>query len=126
MVAHISTVAFIGVDARNVDVQVKMALGLPAFTVVGLPDGVAAEGRERVRAALSSVGLALPPKRITVDLAPADLPKGGSHYDLPIAAGLLVAMGVLPDSEVENYTELGELALDGGISAVAGVLPAAV
>lgn len=96
MVAHISTVAFIGVDARRVDVQVQMASGLPAFTVVGLPDRAVAESRERVRAALSSVGLALPPKRITVNLAPADLPKEGSHYDLPIAAGLLVAMGVLP------------------------------
>jgi len=126
MVAHISTVAFIGVDARHVDVQVQMASGLPAFTVVGLPDKAVAESRERVRAALSSVGLALPPKRITVNLAPADLPKEGSHYDLPIAVGLLVAMGVLPGMETERFTVLGELALDGGLTAVAGVLPAAV
>jgi magnesium chelatase family protein len=126
MVAHISTVAFIGVDARHVDVQVQMASGLPAFTVVGLPDKAVAESRERVRAALSSVGLALPPKRITVNLAPADLPKEGSHYDLPIALGLLVSMGVLPGPEAEHYTVLGELSLDGGITAVAGVLPAAV
>ncbi len=126
MVAHISTVAFIGIDARHVDVQVQMASGLPAFIVVGLPDKAVAESKERVRAALSSVGLALPPKRITVNLAPADMPKEGSHYDLPIAVGLLVAMGVLPADEIERYTVLGELSLDGGITAVAGVLPAAV
>jgi magnesium chelatase family protein len=126
MVAHISTVAFIGIDARRVEVQVQMASGLPAFIVVGLADKAVAESKERVRAALSSVGLALPPKRITVNLAPADLPKEGSHYDLPIAVGLLVAMGVLPADEIERYTVLGELSLDGGITAVAGVLPAAV
>ena len=126
MVAHVSTVAFIGVDARQVDVQVQIVSGLPAFMVVGLPDKAVAESKERVRAALSSVGLALPPKRITVNLAPADLPKEGSHYDLPIAVGLLVAMGILPSDEIEGYTVLGEMSLDGGITAVAGVLPAAV
>ncbi len=126
MVAHVNTVAFLGIEARAVDVQVQMTSGLPAFAVVGLADKAVAESRERVRAALSSIGLALPPKRITVNLAPADLPKEGSHYDLPIALGLLVAMGVLPPDEVEHFTVLGELSLDGNLAAVAGVLPAAL
>ena len=110
----------------EVDVQVQTAAGLPAFTIVGLPDKAVAESRERVRAALVAIGLALPPKRITVNLAPADVLKEGSHFDLPIALGLLVAMGVLPGDEIEGYTALGELALDGAIAPVAGVLPAAV
>src|SRR3546814_734153 len=99
---------------------------LPTFTVVGLPDKAVAESRERVRAALAAMGLALPPKRITVNLAPADLQKEGSHFDLPIALGLLVAMGVLPGDELAGYTALGELSLDARVSPVAGVLPAAV
>jgi magnesium chelatase family protein len=126
MVAHISTVAFQGIEARVVDVQVQMAPGLPAFTLVGLPDKAVAESRERVRAALTAIGLALPPKRITVNLAPADLPKEGSHYDLPIALGLLAAMDVISSETLSRYFVLGELSLDGSISAVAGVLPAAV
>ncbi len=125
-VAHIYTVAFEGVEAREVDVQVHIADGMPIFAVVGLADKAVAESRERVRAALSAIGLALPPKRITVNLAPADLPKEGSHYDLPIALALLAAMGVLPPSEIAGYTALGELSLDGQITAVAGVLPAAL
>ncbi len=103
-----------------------MAGGLPAFMVVGLPDKAVAESRERVRAALTAMGLALPAKRIIVNLAPADLLKEGSHFDLPIALGLLGAMGVLPAEELENYVALGELALDGSLLPVAGVLPAAV
>ncbi len=99
MTAHVKTVAFQGIDAVEVDVQVQMASGLPAFTIVGLPDKAVAESRERVRAALGAIGLALPPDRITVNLAPADLPKEGSHFDLPIALGLLSAMGVLPSDE---------------------------
>ncbi len=95
MVAIVSTVAFLGLEARTVEVQVQVASGLPAFIVVGLPDKAVAESRERVRAALNAIGLALPPKRITVNLSPADLPKEGSHYDLPIALGLLGAMGVI-------------------------------
>jgi len=120
------TVAFEGLEARAVDVQVHMGGGLPAFTVVGLPDKAVAESRERVRAALAAIGLGLPPKRITVNLAPADLPKEGSHYDLPIALALLAFMGALPPAEIERYTALGELALDGTLTPVAGVLPAAV
>ena len=118
MVARINTVAFQGVDTLDIDVQVHMANGMPVFTVVGLPDKAVAESRERVRAALGALGLALPPQRITVNLSPADVLKEGSHFDLPIALGLLVAMGVLPADELAGYTALGELALDGAISAV--------
>ena len=126
MVARVNTVAFHGIEVIAVDVQVQMASGLPAFTVVGLPDKAVAESRERVRAALQALALALPPKRITVNLAPADLLKEGSHFDLPIALGLLAAMEVLPADEIAGYTALGELALDGRIAPVAGVLPAAI
>ena len=127
--AHIYTVAFEGMEAREVDVQVHIGEGATTsgvFNVVGLADKAVGESRERVRAALNAVGLALPYNRITVNLAPADLPKEGSHYDLPIALGLLAAMGVLPASEIAGYTAMGELSLDGRITAVAGVLPAAV
>jgi magnesium chelatase family protein len=125
MVARVNTVAFQGIEAIDVDVQVQMATGLPAFAVVGLPDKAVAESRERVRAALTAMGLALPPRRITVNLSPADLLKEGSHFDLPIALGLLITMGVLPGDELAGYTALGELTLDGAIRSVAGVLPAA-
>ena len=126
MVARIKTVAFSGVDVLDVDVQVQLANGLPAFTIVGLPDKAVSEARERVRAALHAMGLSLPPKRITVNLAPADLAKEGSHFDLPIAVGLLAAMDVLPGDDIEGYCALGELALDGRVASVNGVLPAAV
>lgn len=126
MVAHIETVAFVGIDAKPVDVQVHVASGLPSFAIVGLPDKAVAESKERVRAALGAIGLALPPKRITVNLAPADLPKEGSHFDLPIALGILVAMEALPSDTLEGYLVLGELGLDGGIGPVPGVLPAAL
>src|SRR5712672_3765423 len=126
-VAHVYTVAFEGIEAREVDVQVHIAEGGSGqFTIVGLADKAVGESRERVRSALSAVGLALPYKRITVNLAPADLPKEGSHYDLPVALALLAAMGVLPASEMAGYTAMGELSLDGQITAVAGVLPAAI
>jgi magnesium chelatase family protein len=126
MVARVQTVAFSGIDVLAVDAQVTIASGLPAFHVVGLPDKAVGESRERVRAALHALGLALPPKRITVNLAPADLAKEGSHYDLPIAIGLLVAMDILPGDEVETYVALGELGLDGSLAPVAGILPAAL
>src|ERR1700742_661534 len=126
-VAHVYTVAFQGIEAREVDVQVHIGEGGGSgFNIVGLGDKAVAESRERVRAALSAIGLALPYQRITVNLAPADLPKEGSHYDLPIALGLLAAMGVLPASEIANYVALGELSLDAQVTAVAGVLPAAI
>jgi len=126
MVQRVATVAFEGIEARAVDVQVQVAPGLPAFNVVGLPDKAVSEARERVRAALVASGLALPARRITVNLAPADLPKEGSHYDLPIALGLMAAIGAIPPDALAGFTVLGELGLDGSIAAVAGVLPAAI
>ncbi len=126
MVQHVATVAFEGIDARAVDVQVQVAPGLPAFNIVGLPDKAVSEAKERVRAALIASGLALPARRITVNLAPADLPKEGSHYDLPIALGLMAAIGAIPGDAIAGFTVLGELGLDGSIAAVAGVLPAAI
>jgi len=126
MVQRVSTVAFEGIEARAVDVQVQVAPGLPAFNVVGLPDKAVSEARERVRAALIASGLALPARRITVNMAPADLPKEGSHYDLPIALGLMAAIGAVPHDALAGFTVLGELGLDGSIAAVAGALPAAI
>jgi magnesium chelatase family protein len=126
LVARINTVAFQGIEVLDIEVQVLMSGGLVGFTVVGLPDKAVGESRERVRAALHSLGLSLPPKRITVNLAPADVLKEGSHFDLPIALGLLVALGVLPADEIAGYTALGELSLDGSLLPVAGVLPAAI
>ncbi|MBN9412591.1 MAG: YifB family Mg chelatase-like AAA ATPase [Candidatus Paracaedimonas acanthamoebae] len=126
MVARINTVSFQGIEPLAIDVQVQITTGIPSFSIVGLPDKAVAESRERVRAALHSLGLALPPKRIIVNLSPADIQKEGSHYDLPIALGLLVALEVLPFEEVHQYVALGELALDGRISSISGVLPAAL
>src|SRR5450631_4279246 len=126
MVQRVSTVAFEGIEARAVDVQVQVAPGLPAFNIVGLPDKAVSEAKERVRAALIASGLALPARRITINLAPADLPKEGSHYDLPIALGLMAAIGAIPQDAISGFTVLGELGLDGGIAPVAGVLPAAI
>ncbi len=126
MVAFVSTVAFEGIEAKPVDVQVQLSPGLPAFVVVGLPDKAVNEARERVRAALVASGLALPPKRVIINLAPADLPKEGSHYDLPIALGVMAAIGAIPQDALSGFTVLGELSLDGTITEVAGVLPAAI
>src|SRR6516164_4529576 len=126
MVQRVATVAFEGIEARAVDVQVQVAPGLPAFNVVALPDKAVSEARERVRSAMIAAGLALPARRITVNLAPADLPKEGSHYDLPIALGLMAAIGAIPHDALAGYTVLGELGLDGSLAPVAGVLPAAI
>lgn len=127
MVSRITTFAFEGIQAQAVNVQVHMAGGnQPAFTIVGLPDKAVAESRERVRAAFSAIGLALPPKRITVNLAPADLPKEGSHFDLRIALGVLAVMGVLPEDALDGHAAIGELSLDGELGATIGVLPAAM
>lgn len=126
MVTCVASLAFLGMEARPIEVQVQLSSGVPAFTVVGLPDKAVSESRERVRAALSAIGLALPPKRITVNLSPADLPKEGSHYDLPIALGLLGAMGVLDNETLSQYVVLGELGLDGRLMASPGALPAAI
>ncbi|WP_019832492.1 YifB family Mg chelatase-like AAA ATPase [Sphingomonas sp. PR090111-T3T-6A] len=126
MVAIVSTVAFLGLEARAVEVQVQLAAGLPAFVMVGLPDKAVGESRERVRAALAAIGLALPPKRITVNLSPADLPKEGSHFDLPIALGLLAAMGVVDHETLSGFVAVGELGLDGRVAPAPGVLLAAL
>ena len=126
MVAEVATFAFHGVEARPVRVQVQLTGGQPAFAIVGLPDKAVSEARERVRAALCAVGLGMPAKRVTVNLAPADLPKEGSHYDLAIALAMLMEMGAAPHDAAENYAVMGELGLDGTIAPVAGALPAAV
>jgi magnesium chelatase family protein len=126
VVARVNTVAFLGIEVVAVDVQVQISPGLPAFSVVGLPDKAVGESRERVKSALHAIGLGLPAKRIVVNLAPADLLKEGSHFDLPIALGLLAAMEVLPAGEAAGYVALGELALDGRLAKAAGVLPAAL
>ena len=126
MVALVKTVAYLGLEARPVEVQCQVAPGLPRFTVVGLADKAVSESRERVQSALSAMGLALPPKRITVNLSPADLPKDGSHYDLPIALALLAAMGVTDAEQLADWIAVGELALDGRIAASPGVLLAAL
>ncbi len=126
LVAIAATTAYLGLEALPVEVQCQVAPGLPAFIVVGLPDKAVAESRERVRAAISAIGLSLPPKRITVNLSPADLPKEGSHYDLPIALALLGAMGVVDAETLASYIIVGELGLDGRIAASPGVLLAAL
>ena len=126
MVSRAYTVAFQGVEARMVEVQCAVTAGLPAFSIVGLPDKAVSEARDRVRTALTSMAIALPSKRITVNLSPADLPKEGSHFDLPIAMALLAALEILPDDVVQNVVALGELSLDGTLVPVVGALPAAM
>jgi magnesium chelatase family protein len=126
MVSHVTTVAFQGIEAVPVDVQVQIASGLDHFAIVGLPDKAVAESKERVRAAMHASGLSLPYKRIVVNLAPADLPKEGSHYDLPIALAMMASIGAIPGDQLADFVALGELSLDGTIAPVAGVLPAAI
>jgi magnesium chelatase family protein len=125
-IARVGSFAFSGIEAIPVEIQVQISAGLPAFLVVGLPDKAVAEARERVRAALTAMGLALPPRRVLINLAPADLLKEGSHFDLPMAIGVLAAMEVLPIDEIGQFCALGELSLDGRVNAVTGVLPAAM
>ncbi|MGV6811771.1 MAG: YifB family Mg chelatase-like AAA ATPase [Brevirhabdus sp.] len=126
MGAETFTVAFEGVEARLVEVQCAVSAGLPAFSIVGLPDKAVSEARERVRAALTAMHIALPSKRITINLSPADMPKEGSHFDLPIAMAVLAALDVLPREDVAQTVALGELSLDGALVPVMGALPAAV
>ena len=126
MAARIASVAFEGVEARRVDVEVQAVGGPSAFVVVGLADKAVGEARERVRAAFSGLGLALPPRRLVANLAPADLPKEGNHFDLPIALALMAAMGILPQDALDGWAAIGELNLNGEIAPVAGALPAAV
>ncbi|MEE9347975.1 MAG: YifB family Mg chelatase-like AAA ATPase [Robiginitomaculum sp.] len=126
MAVEISTVAFEGTQAQRVSVQVQMTSGSPVFMIVGLGDKAVTESRERVRAAFSSIGLALPGRRIIVNLAPADMPKEGSHYDLPIALALMASIGAIPEGVISKYAAIGELGLDGSIAPVPGALSAAV
>ncbi len=126
MVALVSTVAYLGLEARSVEVQCQVAAGMPRFAIVGLPDKAVGESRERVQSALAAMGLSLPPKRITINLSPADLPKEGSHYDLPIALALLGAMGIADAEQLADFVAVGELALDGRIVGSPGVLLAAL
>lgn len=124
--ARAHTFAFSGIEAVPVEVQVQISSGTPALILVGLPDKAVAEAKERVRAAFAAMGLSLPPRKVLINLKPADLAKEGSHYDLPLALGILAAMEVLPRDEIAGYAALGELSLDGLLSPVAGVLPAAI
>ncbi|NNK77702.1 MAG: YifB family Mg chelatase-like AAA ATPase [Litoreibacter sp.] len=126
MVSRAYTVAFEGIEARLVEVQCAVSPGLPSFSIVGLADKAVSEARDRVRSALDAMSIAMPSKRITINLSPADLPKEGSHFDLPIALCLLAALEILPREEVEGLMALGELSLDGSIVAVLGALPAAL
>ncbi len=125
-IVRVRSFAFSGIEAVPVEVQAQLSNGIPNFLVVGLPDKAVAEARERVRAALSAMGLSLPPKRVLINMAPADQLKEGSHFDLPMALAVLGTMDILPYEELAGYAALGELALDGSIAAVAGVLPAAM
>ena len=126
MVARVGTIAFQGIDGVPVDVQVMFGPGKLGMQIVGLPDKAIAESRERVQAALHASGLAMPPKRLTVNLAPADLPKEGSHFDLPIALAIMAALGAIPADALQGFLVMGELNLDGTIGPVAGALPAAI
>ena len=126
MLAAVRSAAIVGIDAYDVTVEVDVAKGLPAFTLVGLASGAVKESRERVIAALANAGLALPPRKTTVNLSPADRPKNGTAFDLPIALGLMAALGAIPADALGAYVVLGELNLDGTIGAVSGALPAAI
>ncbi|WP_375689301.1 YifB family Mg chelatase-like AAA ATPase [Pseudooceanicola sp. LIPI14-2-Ac024] len=126
MISRTYTVAFEGVEPRIVEVQCAVTPGVPAFSVVGLPDKAVSEARDRVRTALSALKIALPSRRITVNLSPADLPKEGSHFDLPIALALLVAIEIVPEEAGERFLSIGELSLDGTLVPVIGALPAAM
>jgi magnesium chelatase family protein len=126
MVAHVGSVAFHGLDARRVDVQVQISSGAAGFFTVGLPDKGVKKNRERVQATLDAIGLALPTRRVVVNLSPAGLPKEGLHYDLPIALGLLAAMGVIASDALDGFLVVDELGLDGRLATVPGVLLAAL
>jgi magnesium chelatase family protein len=126
MVAKIKTFTFLGINVINVNVEVKLASGIVAFNIVGLPDKAVNESRERIRASINSIGLSFPAKRLTVNLSPASINKEGSYLDLPIALGLLAEMGIVTQDNLDKYAVMGELSLDGTINPVNGVLPAAI
>lgn len=126
MVASTFSAAFDGVEARLIEVQCAIAPGLPAFHIVGLPDKSVSEARDRIRASFAQIHLALPNRKITVNLAPADLPKSGAQFDLPIAIAIMAALDAVPADKARGLLSLGELGLDGKLLAPAGVLPAAL
>ena len=126
MLSRINTIAFNGLETQDVDLQVQISSGLPSFSIVGLPDKAVGESKERVRAALNSLGISLPAKRITINLAPADLLKEGAHFDLPIALGVLGAMKLVNPQKLQDFIFMGALSLDGTLEKVNGVLPAGV
>ena len=126
MLASLRSVAVFGVDAYPVQIEVDVSFGLPHFTMVGLPDAIVRESRDRVRSAIRNSGFEFPPHRITVNLAPADVRKAGSSFDLPIALGLLATSGQLTRRAVDDTAVLGELSLDGAINGIRGVLPIAI
>lgn len=126
MLAHVKSSAVNGIDAYMVDVEVDIAPALPGFTIVGLPDAAVNESKERVRAAIKNCGLEFPSRRITINLAPADVRKEGPSFDLPIAVGILAATGQIDSEFVSGCTIVGELSLDGAVRGVSGVLPIAL
>jgi magnesium chelatase family protein len=126
MLAITHTVAFEGLEAHPVTVECALAPGLPSFAIVGLPNKAVSEAKERVRAALAHLNVAMPSKRITINLSPADMPKSGGHFDLPIALSLLAAIDVIDRDAVAGVLSMGELSLSGRLIPVRGTLPAAV
>lgn len=126
MLAKVLSIAVLGIDAYPVEVEVDVSRGLPSFSTVGLPDNAVKESKERVRSAIKNSGYTFPAKRITVNLAPADIKKEGTAFDLPVAVAMLKAEGLVKSESVADYFILGELSLDGTIKPVRGALPAAV
>jgi len=126
MVSKVVTSSVHGIDGIRVDVEVDISHGLPSFTIVGLPEPSVKESRERVRAAIKNAGFDFPNDRITINLAPADVRKEGSSFDLPIALGMLTAMGALKTETLLGHLITGELSLDGRIKGIRGVLPMAL
>jgi magnesium chelatase family protein len=127
MLAKVMSSAILGIDAYPVEVEVDIASrGLPFFSTVGLPDAAVKESKERVRAALKNTGFDFPLKQVVVNLAPADIKKEGSAFDLPIAIGMLIAEGVITQEQASGYIIVGELALDGRVKPVRGALSMAV
>src|SRR5713226_6452397 len=126
MLAKVNSAALYGIDALRVEVEIDLASGLPQLATVGLPEGAVRESKDRIRAALKNCGYTFPAKRITINLAPADIKKEGSAYDLPMAVGILAAEGLAQKDILREYFLMGELSLDGEIKPIRGALPIAV
>ena len=125
MLAKVLSGALLGIDAYPVEVEVDIAQGLPQFATVGLPEGAVKESKDRVKSAIKNSGYEFPTRRITINLAPADIRKEGAAFDLPMAVGLLTAMGLVPPERASRFLLMGELSLDGGVKSVRGALPVA-